>query len=337
MSITASVLIVTYNSSETIKECLHSLDNQAFKDFELIIVDNNSKDDTLQIIESIKSYLHFPIKTIYKKENLGFAGGNNLALKYISQNCRYVGLLNPDAKADTQWLQKLVKEMEADKEIGVCASKILTYDGKYIDSAGIGMPATLKGFNRGEGKDIKQYNFMEYVFGACGCAAIYRKQLLDEIGFFDEDFFLIHEDVDICFRAHLAGWKVLFVPESKVYHKVRSSIRKMSDQDIYYSVRNVELVKIKNVPLKLFLIYMPGILISYLTEFYYFVLKHKKMKIYLRAKVDALKLLPKMLEKRKMAFKIKKTNDKYISNLLIPIFSEEFLKIKIKKFLAIEN
>jgi hypothetical protein len=78
---------------------------------------------------------------------------------------------------------------------------------------------------------------------------------------------------------------------------------------------------------------MPGIIISYITEFYYFVLKHKKMKIYLKAKIDALKLLPKMLKKRKMALKIKKTNDKYINNLLIPIFSKEFLKTKIKKFL----
>ena len=333
MSLTVSVLIVTYNSSETIKECLSSLDDQTFKNFEVIIVDNNSKGDTKQIIEDMKSYLHFSIKTIYHEENLGFAGGNNLALKYISQYCRYVALLNPDAKADSQWLQKLVTEMENNMEIGVCASKILTYDGKHIDSAGIGMPATLKGFNRGEGKDIKQYNYMEYVFGACGCATIYRKKLLDEIGFFDEDFFLIHEDVDLCFRAHLAGWKVLFVPESKVYHKVRSSIGKMSDKDVYYSLRNVELVKIKNVPLKLFIVYMPGILISYVTEFYYFVLRHKKLKIYLRAKVDALKLLPKMLKKRKMAFKIKKTNDKYISNLLIPIFNKEFLKIKVKKFL----
>jgi len=333
MNMAVSIIIVTYNSAQTIEDCLISLSDQTFKNFEVILVDNNSKDGTVPIIESMKSHFHFPIKTIYHEGNLGFAGGNNRALRYISQNCRYVALLNPDAKADSQWLQKLVMEMENNTEIGVCASKILTYDGKHIDSAGIGMPATLKGFNRGEGKDIKQYNCKEYVFGACGCAAIYRKKLLDEIGFFDEDFFLIHEDVDICFRAHLAGWKVLFVPESKVYHKVKFSIGKMSDKDVYYSVRNVELVKIKNVPLKLFITYMPGILISYVTEFYYFGLKHKKMKIYLRAKVDALKLLPKMLKKRKMALKIKKTNDKYINNLLIPIFSKEFLKTKIKKFL----
>jgi len=337
MNIPVSIVIVTFNSVKTIQNCLISLNDQTFKNFELILVDNNSKDGTVPIIGSMKSYLHFPIKTIYQEGNLGFAGGNNLALKYVSQNCRYVALLNPDAKADGQWLQKLVIEMENNTEIGICASKILTNDGNCIDSAGIGMSTTLKGFNRGEGKDINQYNCKEYVFSACGCASIYRKKLLDEIGFFDEDFFLIHEEVDLCFRAHLAGWKVLYVPESKVYHKVRSSIGKMSDKDVYYSVRNVELVKIKNVPLTLFISYMPGILVSYVTEFYYFGLKHKKMRIYLRAKVDALKLLPKMLKKRKMVFKIKKTNDKYVSSLLISIFSDEFLKSKIKKFLPLRE
>jgi hypothetical protein len=133
--------------------------------------------------------LHFPIKTIYHEENLGFAGGNNLALKYISQYCRYVALLNPDAKADSQWLQKLVTEMENKMEIGVCASKILTYDGKHIDSAGYGFSTSLKGFKRGEGESGRKYTEQEYVFGACAGAALYRRGMLEEIGFFMKTFF----------------------------------------------------------------------------------------------------------------------------------------------------
>lgn len=112
MNIHVSILLVTYNSAQTIKDCLLSLNAQTFKVFEVILVDNNSTDTTVQIIVFIKPHLYFPVKTLYLKEKLGFAKGNNFALSYISQNCKYIALLNPDARADNKWLQILVTEIE---------------------------------------------------------------------------------------------------------------------------------------------------------------------------------------------------------------------------------
>src|SRR5208337_3264167 len=104
------------------------------------------------------------------------------------------------------------------------------------------------------------FNREEYIFGACAGAALYRRSMLDEIGFLDDDFFLIHEDTDLNWRAQLSGWRTLYVPSALVYHKVRSTIGPMSDISVYYTLRNSELVRIKNIPCPLFLLCLPSFL-----------------------------------------------------------------------------
>src|SRR5208283_2055864 len=241
-----SVLIVTYNAALTIRECLLSLNRQTFRDFEVILVDNNSADDSMQIIGSITKSLNYPFKTVPLEANPGFTGGNNIALKHISKNSAFIVLLNPDACAEGMWLEKLVEEMENNNELGSCASRILTYDGKAIDSAGDILLSSLKGYKR-EATDPGLYTAPEYVFGACAAAAIYRKSAIDEVGFFDEDFFIQCDDTDLSFRLQLAGWRVLYVPDAVVYHKVSHTIGRKSDIGVYYSQRNMEFLRIKNV------------------------------------------------------------------------------------------
>jgi len=329
-----SVLIVTYNSSNTIEECLISLNNQTIKDFEVILVDNSSTDSTKQLVESIIPKLNFSIKTIYMEKNLGFAKGNNIALENVSKDCKYIALLNPDAFADAFWLERLIKGMDGYTDVGICASKLIIYGTDIIDSAGDGFSISFaKGFKRGEGDNINIYNKKEYIFGACAGAALYRLKMLEQIGFLDGDFFLIHEDTDLNFRAQLSGWKVLFVPNAVVYHKRRSSIGDMSDAAVYYTLRNCEFVRIKNIPLLLFIKHLPCITLGEIADFIYFGIKYRRLTLYFKSKIDMLKMVPEMLRKRSLIMKNKKVSNRYLNDIMTFIWQENFLKNKVKKFL----
>ncbi len=324
-----SVLIVTYNAGETIGDCLNALDGQTFGDFEVIVVDNASRDNTVEILESMKARLRYPLNIIRLDENRGFAGGNNHALRFAKG--QYIALLNPDAFADARWLEELVGAMKAHPEAGIGASKLIVYGIDIIDSAGDGFSTALKGYKRGEGKDMRLFDFEEHVFGACAGASIYRKDLIDEIGFFDEDFFLIFEDTDLSFRTQLAGWKVVYVPSAVVRHKVRSSIGRMSDTAVYYTIRNSEFVRIKNVHLGVFLRCLPEFIAGALTEIFYFVVKHKRLRLYLMAKRDVLRLLPRMLRKRKGIMHNRKADNGYILGLMTSVWQKDFLREKLGK------
>ncbi|HBE44059.1 MAG TPA: hypothetical protein DDW17_01065 [Deltaproteobacteria bacterium] len=223
--------------------------------------------------------------------------------------------------------------MDCNPDAGLCASKILQYNSNIIDSAGDGFSKSLQGFKRGDGESSDKYGKREYVFGACACAALYRRKMLEEIGFFDDDFFLIHEDTDMNLRAQLTGWRVLYVPEAIVYHKVRSSIGYMSDTAIYYTIRNRDLVRIKNISINVLIRCFPEFVIGIFAEFVYFVLKYKKLKLYIYAKKDVIKMLPYMMKKRSLNLKQQKVANSYLINTMTPLWKRDFLKSKLKKIL----
>ena len=315
--IRVSVIIVNYNGKGLITDCLKSLERQSFKDFEVIIVDNNSLDGSQYEIQRFlkkRSIAPF-IKLISLDRNLGFAGGNIEGLKYTG-NSEYIALLNNDTEPDGRWLEELTKAIENRPLVGICASKLIVYGTNLIDSAGDGFSTSLKGFKRGEGETISSYNKGEYVFGACAAAVLYRRNMIEEIGFLDEDFFLIHEDTDLNLRAQLYGWKAIFVPTAIVYHKVRSSIGKMSPKAVYYSLRNSELVRIKNIPLTLFLRCLPVFLLGMVSEFLYLAIKYKHPVLYFKAKLDAVKMFPIMLKKRKANIKAKRATDSDLRDII---------------------
>ena len=325
---TISLIIVNYNGRHLLKECLESLHFQTFRDFEIIIVDNASRDGSGEYIAA-----EFPqVKLILLPRNIGFAGANNEGLKQAEGE--FIALLNNDAEAERDWLGNLVEGMEKNQGVGICASKMLVYGILGIDSAGDGFATNFKGVKRGEGQSADQYSKEEYVFGACAGAALYRRKMLDEIGFFDEDFFLIHEDTDLNFRAQLAGWKVLYVPSAVVYHKVRSTIGHMSDKAVYYTLRNSEFVRIKNTPFFLFLRYLPVYIFGTIADFFYFAVKHRKLGLYIKAKLDVLKKLGMMLDKRKEIMSMKKVNDGYLRSIMTPVWGREFFLKKLKKLFS---
>ncbi len=240
-----SIIIVNWNGELILKDCLTSLSTLNYKNWELIIVDNASKDNSLEIIEKFRPK---KVKTelIINKDNLGFVGGNNQAIKIADG--KYILLLNSDTKIKPDLLSQLVFKMESDSGIGVIQPKILMMDNpKYLDNAGSFI--TQIGFLRHWGfqkKDSNEFNHEVEIFAAKGACMIIRKDLIDKIGLFDPDFFMYFEESDFCWRAWLTGYKVLYFPKTFIYHKVGFSIKRQNVSELnyhYYKNRIASLIK----------------------------------------------------------------------------------------------
>ncbi|MFQ5486712.1 MAG: glycosyltransferase family 2 protein, partial [Desulfobacterales bacterium] len=288
-----TVIIVNWNGKKFIQECLKGLKNQTFYRFSTIIVDNGSRDGSPEFISK-----NFPdIKLIHLNDNLGFCVANNIAIKSV--NTEYIALLNNDAIPHPYWLEHLIGAMESHPEVGFAASKMLYNDHPdIVDRAGDGYTRAGAGFLRGRGEPVEKYDEKEPVFGASAGAAFYRLKMLRDIGLFDEDFFLLYEDVDLNFRAQLKGYPCLYVPEAIVYHLVSRSIGYDSVTSVYYGHRNLEWVYIKNMPNSLICKTFFAHLFYDFMSFLYFMFNGKGH-VFLKAKWDAIRGLKKALKKRK--------------------------------------
>jgi len=242
-----SVIIVTWNSMQTIQECLDSVYCQEQVQLEVIVVDNGSTDGSREFI--IENYPG--IKTIFNDRNLGYSRSNNQGIETSKGD--YIVLLNADAILKDDCLYNFFVSIKEDPGVGSISGKILKLDGsrKIIDPTGIVL--NRKKFSpsdRGEGlPDEGQYNKKEYIFGASGAAAFYSKKMLENIRvnneIFDEDFFSYYEDLDLAWRAQLYGWKCLYVPEAVVYH-LRKGPKAQNKKIYIHSFKNRYLCYIKN-------------------------------------------------------------------------------------------
>ncbi len=288
-----TVIIVNWNGKKFLSDCLESLRKQSFQRFSTILVDNGSTDGSLALVST--SYPE--IRIISLSENRGFAAANNIAFEVIKT--KYVALLNNDAVAHPQWLKHLTESLENDQSAGFAASRILYYDNpEIIDRAGDAYSTAGAGILRGRGAKAKAYTQSQAIFGACAAAAIYRKVMLDHVGFFDSEFFLIYEDVDLSFRAQLAGYACLYVPAAVVFHKVSSSIVRDSPVSIYYGHRNLEWVYFQNMPLRLLLRSLWAHVLYDLAAFFYFACRGLA-KPFLRAKWHAVRNAKRILKNRR--------------------------------------
>lgn len=321
-----SIIIVNWNGKKHLSECLNGLRQQIYKPQYIALADNGSSDGSIEFVAQ-----NYPeVNIIPFTKNLGFSLANNIVFKTIKTE--FVALLNNDAVAHPLWLKNLVNALRAYPEAGFVASKMVFYDHpEIIDRAGDGYTIAGTGILRGRGMHENSYNRQEWIFGACAGAALYRTCMLGDIGLFDEDFFLLFEDVDLSFRAQLRGYKCLYVPEAIVYHKASSSIDYDSPLSVYYSHRNLEWVYIKNVPSRVFFKTILFHLFYDLVAFLYFSI-NGKMKYFIKAKRDALKDIKKMLKKRRRIQNNKKVDDNYIWSLL----EEELLIPRLRRRLRKE-
>jgi GT2 family glycosyltransferase len=318
---------VNWNGERLLHSCLTALARQSYLDREIIVVDNGSTDSS--VANARKAFSSFRI--IELTENKGFTGGNSEALKIARGE--FIALINNDCRADDVWCERLLAPMLNDSTIGICASKLLFDRGHTINSVGDGLTAAAVGFNRGLGEKLPCYTEPEMVFGACGAAVLYRQRMLEEIGFLDEDFFLYDEDTDLSFRAQLAGWKCVYVPDAIVYHKGNATSGRLSDTHAYYHTRNLEFVWIKNMPLGLILRFAHHKVLQEIGSFCYLCLRHGKWWPYFRAKFDALRMLPRMWKKRRTIQGRRRVSNAYLRSLMTSMLSVEFAKKKIRQLI----
>ena len=236
------IVLLNYNTYKDTIECIKSLKNIEYENYHIVIVDNNSINNSEEYItEYIKDInnTHF-IKSV---KNLGFSGGNNLGIKWsLEQSADYICLLNNDTIVEPTFLKYLVTEMESDKNIGISSGKIMYYSEPEVIWAAGGKVDELKciGHNgRINLKDDIKFNSKEEVSFLTGCLQLISREVFENIGLYEDEYFLYMEDVDFCLRASRAGYKLLYVPQSKIYHKVSVSTGGQSSPLVtYYMNRN---------------------------------------------------------------------------------------------------
>jgi len=294
MSTEASVIVVNWNGSRFLTPCLSALRAQTHPSYHVILVDNGSTDDSVALVRR-----DFPEVTVIQNDaNLGFAAANNVGIR--ASRGEYIATVNNDTRVEPGWLAELTRSMDAHPSVGMCASKqLLTASPGTIDSAGICVDRAGLAWDRlgGEPDDARSDSPQE-VFGPCAAAALYRRTMLDQIGLFDESFFAYMEDVDLAWRARLAGWKCLYVPTARVYHTHSATGGEGSPFKLRLLGRNTVWTIVKNYPWPHCLIYSPVILAYQVLAVIYTLTLRRELNP-LKGRLDALRGLRSLLKKRK--------------------------------------
>jgi len=227
-------------------------------------VDNGSTDGSLRLIAD-----EFPwVRVIPLGRNMGFAKGNNIGFQTSSS--KYFATLNNDTIVDRRWLKALYEAAESDRVIGMVASKILLgKEGGEIDSVGMLLYPDGMARQRGRGQtDRGQFDGMKKVLFPSACAALYRREMLNEVGFFDEDFFSYCEDADLGLRARLAGWNAVFAPDAVVRHLYSGTGGKYSGFKAFHVERNHFWVLLKDLPLSYIILFPFHTVRRYMVQLY---------------------------------------------------------------------
>jgi GT2 family glycosyltransferase len=333
-----SVVVVNWNRCNLLHACLQSLANQRTgPPFEVVVVDNGSADGSVEMVERcFSAQTSFQLQLIRNSRNMGFCAANNQG--FAASRSEFVALLNNDAEAEPDWLESLRQVFEHSPDVGMAASKILVYQepGRAerpfrIDKVGHLMYPDGQNRGRGTGElDLGQYDRVEEVLWPDGCAAMYRRAMLEVIGGFDEDFFAYADDAELGLRARIAGWRCLYTPYAVVRHHRGATLGKLSTRRLALIERNRVLLVAKLFPWSL--IWQNGAYYGLRLaagawagvkgkgeagQFPGLPGKLRAAWALLRGDLEALRLLPKMLRKRRQTSQYRKLTPAQVKRLLL--------------------
>lgn len=249
------VQIVTYNSELEIRECLDSVLNQSIQIDRIVVVDNNSIDDTRRILTTYEAQGF--LNLICLSANMGYAGAHNVGFSLAMQeDMHYVVTVNPDAVLTTDYVKTIIEKMKQYPNVGGASGKLYRDAGfRILDSVGLEMGCFYHAKDRGAGSTIDRWDYDEFVWGVSGAIAVYSVPMLSDIStpeghIFDESFFIYKEDVDLCWRARRQGWKFMYCCNAIAVHKRRwKKTREMSDLTVSHSFANQISLLIKHIPI----------------------------------------------------------------------------------------
>lgn len=262
----ATVVIPNLNGMKYLKDCLDSLMEQSRQDFSVILIDNGSEDGSADYVES-----HYQeVEVVRFETNQGFCRAVNEGI--LRSETPYVILLNNDIICDSFFVEKLVQAMETEENCFSCASKMLQmYHPELMDNAGDYYNALGWAFAMGKGKKAEHYSKKRRIFSACAGAAIYRREIFQEIGLFDEAHFAYLEDVDVAYRARIAGYQNYYIPEAVVRHVGSATSGSVYNEfKIRHASRNSIYLIYKNMPYLQILINLPFLAAGFLIKALFF-------------------------------------------------------------------
>ncbi len=310
-----SIIILNYNGGKIIRKCLESVYKQRYGNFEVIVVDNGSTDGSLTEISK-----KFPkVKIVKSHKNLGFAQGNNFGYKKAKGDL--ILFLNNDKIVDRNFLSPLVEKITSSSEIGAIQPKILQFPNKYlIDS--VGSYFILTGFLYHFGhnkKDQKKYNSESYIFSMKGACMLFKREVLKNTGLFDKDYFAYFEETDLCQRTWISGYKVLYLPSSKIYHMGGETVKNISGSFIqYHSYKNRIYTYLKNLDAKTIIKIVPLhiFLCELISLLYLFTFKFSLFAAVQKAILWNIYNLPRLKNERIKIERIRRVRDEeYLANL----------------------
>jgi GT2 family glycosyltransferase len=310
-----AVVVPNWNGAGFLGDCLHSLIGQTER-AQIIVVDGGSTDGSRQLI----SERFDEVVLVALDGNPGFAGAvNNGIERALAGGAEFVALLNNDAVAEPDWLERLVATARSHPQVGTVTSKLLLGDGVHIDSTGDFYSSWGWAYPRGRDEvDHQQYDDPELreVFCGSGGASLYRRSMLEEVGLFDEDYFAYLEDQDLGFRAQLMGWRARYEPQAVAYHRLMGTSSTMVHFGRYHAIRNCIYLYVKNVPhplcWKYLLKFLTGLALMAAND-----LRRRRFKAIAGAYVDALRHMPAMLAKRRRVQAARRVPVSYIDSVLV--------------------
>ena len=264
-----SVVIPNFNGIAFLDSVLASLEGQTLSNFEVILVDNGSTDGSCSFVTANYPWVHL----IELSENFGFCGAVNAGIR--AAKAPYVLLLNNDTEVKEDFVEEMLAAIRRHKNAFSCGARMVQYhDRDRLDDVGNYYCALGWSFARGRGKDIHAYETEDKIFSACAGAAIYRKKIIEKIGYFDEEHFAYLEDTDIGYRARIYGYENWYAPKAIVYHVGSGTSGSRYNQfKTRYSSRNNIYLIYKNMPLLQIILNLPFLAVGFLIKFLFFAVK----------------------------------------------------------------